>query len=105
LITGVTGAREQLLLHRQRLSARNRQLREQWSLQVQPIRAPLGLTDRAREAAQWLVRNPEWPIGAALLLLVLRPGRTVRWAGLAWQGWAAYRRLSRVLGPQGLRAR
>jgi YqjK-like protein len=101
----IAGTREELLLHRERLRARSQQLREQWSLQVQPIRVPLGVADRARDAVKWLVRNPEWPIGAALLLLVLRPGRALRWAGLAWQGWAVYQRLNRVLGPQGLRRR
>lgn len=92
--------REALLLRRERLRLRSGQLRQDWVLQVQSLRAPLGVVDRAREATHWLVRNPAWPIGAALLLLLLRPVRVLRWTGLAWQGWAAYQRLRRVMGPR-----
>jgi hypothetical protein len=96
----LNNSRDELLLRRERARARSLQLRDQWSLQVQALRAPLGVADRARDAMHWLVRNPEWPIGAALLLLLLRPVRVLRWAGLAWQGWVAYQRLRRVVGPR-----
>ena len=53
--------------------------------------------DQAREATQWLVRHPEWPLGAALLLVLLRPGRVLRWASLGLQGYGVYRRVQRVM--------
>ncbi len=63
-------------------------------------RTPLSLADRARAAVQWLARNPEWPLGAALLLIVLRPSRALRWSAYAWNGYTLYRRAQRVLGPR-----
>ncbi len=92
--------REELLLRRERLRLRSRQLRQDWSSQVQVLRRPLSLADRARAAVQWLARNPEWPLGAALLLIVLRPGRTLRWSAFAWNGYNLYRRAQRVLGAR-----
>ncbi len=94
------GTREELLLRRERLRMRSGQLRQEWSLQVQVLRAPLGLADQARAAVQWLARNPEWPLGAVLLIVVLRPGRVLRWSGYAWQGFSLYRRVRRVLGTR-----
>lgn len=61
------------------------------------LRAPLGVADQARAATRWLVQHPEWPLGAALLLVLLRPGRVLRWASYAWQGYGVYRRVQRVM--------
>ena len=69
-----------------------------WSQQVQVLRRPLGVADKARSATQWLLQHPEWPLGVAALLIVLRPGRALRWASYAWQGYGLYRRVQRVLG-------
>ena len=82
---------------REQLMLRSAQLRRDWALQVQVLRAPLGLADQARAAGQWLLRHPEWPIGAAVLIIVLRPGRALRWAAFAWQGYGAYRRVQRLV--------
>ena len=92
-----TPDRAEVLLRRERLIHRSGQLRSDWSLQVQVLHKPLGLADKAREATQWLLRNPEWPLGVAALLIVLRPGRALRWAGWAWQGYGLYQRGQRVL--------
>ena len=88
----------ELLRKRERLLMRSNVLRQDWSMQVQVLRAPLGLADRARAATTWLVQNPLWPLGTLALVAVLRPGRVLRWGGLAWQGWAAYRRVQRLMG-------
>jgi hypothetical protein len=77
--------REELLLRRQ---------------QVQVLRAPLGLADQARAAVQWLARNPEWPLGVALVIVLLRPRRALRWASYAWQGFSAYRRVQRLMARE-----
>jgi hypothetical protein len=93
-----SSAYHELLRRRERLLMRSNLLRQDWSLQVQVLRAPLGLADQARAATAWLVQNPLWPLGALALVAVLRPGRVLRWGGLAWQGWAAYRRVQRIMG-------
>ncbi len=93
-------AREELLLRRAQIQQRSAQARAEWAQQAHVLRRPLDLVDRARSAAQWLLQHPEWPIGALLVMVVLRPGRTLRWAGYAWQGWGLYRRVQRLVsGP------
>lgn len=94
----MNAAREELLRRRERLQLRSGELRHEWAQQVQVLRTPLGLADRARDGVHWLVRHPEWPLGAALLVIVLRPGRALRWASYGLQGYALYRRAQRVIG-------
>ena len=91
-------SRDDLLRRRERLLMRSSMLREDWSRQVQVLRRPLGLADRAREGVHWLARHPEWPLGVALVVLVLRPGRSLRWASYALQGYGLYRRAQRLVG-------
>jgi hypothetical protein len=93
-----TPDRDEVLRRRERLILRSDQLRGTWSRQVQVLRSPLGVADQARSAAQWLLQHPEWPLGVAALVIVLRPGRALRWASYAWQGFGLYRRVQRVLG-------
>ena len=89
--------RDELLQRREQLLLRSAQARAEWVQQADVLRRPLALVDRARAAAQWLLQHPEWPIGALLLVAVLRPGRMLRWAGFAWQGYALYRRAHRLM--------
>lgn len=98
-------APDELLRRREQLVHRSSQLRHDWSQQVQVLRAPLGVADQARAATRWLVQHPEWPLGVAVLLIVLRPGRVLRWSTYAWQGYGLYRRVQRVMTsvPQGKR--
>jgi len=83
---------------------RSGQLRADLSLQVQGLRKPLGLADQARSALQWLARNPEWPLGAVVVLVLLRPSRALRWASYAWNGYGAYRRVQRLMSKMGPRS-
>jgi hypothetical protein len=83
----------ELLLRQQRLLARSAQLRERLARDAQAMRAPLSLADRTWALAQWLRRNPAWPLGAAGLLLALRPRRALSWATRLWWTWQALRRL------------
>jgi hypothetical protein len=93
--------RDQLLRRREQLVLSSAQARADWALQAQVLRRPLDWVDRARAAAQWLVQHPEWPIGALLVVAVLRPGRALRWASYAWQGYGLYRRVQRLMaGPR-----
>ena len=55
------------------------------------------LADRVRDGVHWLVEHPQWPLSAALILVVLRPRRALRWATFAWQGYSLYRRVQRGL--------
>ncbi len=96
-------AHEELLRRRERLQWRSGQLRHEWAQQVQVLRAPLGLADRAREGVHWLARHPEWPLGVGLLLVVLRPGRVLRWAGYGLQGYTLYQRAQRIMGQPPVR--
>lgn len=72
-------------------------LRQEWGQQVQVLRSPLGMADKARSGLHWLAQHPEWPLGAAALLVLLRPGRALRWASYGLQGYALYRRVQRVM--------
>ena len=98
-----TPDRDEVLRRRERLIQRSSQLRQDWAQQVQVLRKPLGLADQVRAGAQWLLQHPEWPIGVGTLLIVLRPGRALRWASYAWQGYGVYQREQRELGrmPRG----
>lgn len=94
----VAAAREDLMARRQRLLAQSSALRAGWSLQVQALRRPLGMADRARDAVEWLVRNPQWPLAALVVVVVLRPRRVIGLAGTLWSGFTLYRRVRRTLG-------
>lgn len=89
--------RDELMRRRERLILRSAQLRRDWSAQAEALRAPLGIADRARAATHWLAQHPEWPLGAALLVVLLRPGRALRWASYAWQGYGVVRRVQRLM--------
>ncbi len=95
----MSATRDELLQRREQLLLRSAQARSEFLQQTQVLRRPLGLVDQARSAAQWLMQHPEWPIGALLVIVVLRPGRALRWAAYAWQGYGVYRRVQRVISP------
>lgn len=90
-------AHAELLRRRERLLLRSERLRLELAAQVHTLRRPLAVADKAREATHWLLAHPEWPLGAAALVLVLRPARTLRWAGYALQGYSLYRRAQRLM--------
>ena len=80
------------------LRLRSAQLRIQLADQANDVLLrPLALADQARAGLSWLKRNPEWPVGALVLLLVLRPRRAVRIVTLAWSGWRAVQTARRWL--------
>ena len=89
--------RDELIQRREQLRYRSAQLRQEWRQQVEVLRRPLGRVDQARAATHWMAQHPEWPLGAAVLIVLLRPGRALRWAGYAWQGYGVYRRVQKLL--------
>jgi hypothetical protein len=95
----------ELLIHQHQLLLRNEQLRIKMADQLQVLRAPLAVADQAQRGLQWLCRNPHWPIGALVLLLVLRPRRAALWGGRWWWIWKTFKKTrdwlaKRLLSPQ-----
>ena len=85
--------KHELLARQQGLLLRSAQLRHSLKEQTQPLKRPLALADSAQSALQWLYRHPALPIGAAALLLVLRPKQALVWADRAWQVWKSFQRV------------
>lgn len=83
---------DDLALRQQRLLMRSAELRADWAHQVQGLKGPLVIADQARAGLQWLARNPAWPLGCLLVLIVVRPGRALVWGGRLWWAWGMYRR-------------
>ena len=83
---------DELVLRQQRLLLRSAQLRLTLADQLQAIKRPLAVADRAQTALQWLYCNPLWPLGALMLVLVLRPQRAVLWGGRLWLAWKTFER-------------
>jgi hypothetical protein len=83
---------DDLLLRQQRLLVRSAQLRLSLADQAQVFKKPMAVVDQVRNGLQWLYRNPEWPLGALVLLALLRPRRTLLWTGRLWWAWTAFNR-------------
>jgi hypothetical protein len=82
----------ELELERQRLLQRSAQLRVELGAQSGVLNTPLRLIDNARTGVHWLRNHPEWPLGALALLVLLRPGRVLRWSTRLVWGWQLWRR-------------
>jgi len=87
----------ELLQRQQHLLARSAALRLRLANQAQVLQAPLAVIDQARAAAQWLRGHPQWPLGALVLLAVLRPQRAMRWASRLLWGWSLYQKMQQWL--------
>ena len=87
------------IARRQReLLRRSSALRSRLAEQADVLRGPLSLADQARDGWHWLRAHPEWPVGVAVVLVVARPRRSLRWALRLWTAWRFWRRLQdRVL--------
>ncbi len=88
---------DELLLRQQRLLVRSAQLRITLVDQVQVLKKPLAVADQTQARAQWLYRNPQWPLGALIVLAVLRPRRTILWGGRLWWAWTTFKRLRNLV--------
>ena len=81
-----------LMLRQQQFLIRSAQLRISFAEQTQVLKRPLALADDARAGMQWLLRNPQWPLGVLVFLIVVRPSRALRWGGRAWAAWRSLQR-------------
>jgi hypothetical protein len=93
----VADRHRELELRRARLLARSTELRMAVGQQAQVLRTPLAVADQVRDGARWLRQHPEWPIGALVVLVILRPRRVFRWSSRLFWGWQMWRRARPVL--------
>ena len=82
---------DELVLRQQRLMVRSGELRLTLKDQTQIFKKPLAVADQARSGFQWLSHNPQWLLSALLLLVILRPRRTIIWSGRLWWTWKTYK--------------
>jgi len=86
-----------VLLRQQLLLRRSEDLRSSLAEQVVVLERPLAVVDAVQRGLHWLYAHPLVPLGGLALLVVLRPGRVVRWAGRLWWAWQAMRRVQRAI--------
>ena len=94
---------DDVVLRQQRLLARSAQLRLILSDQTQALRQSLSWVDQAQSGMAWLRHNPQWALGAVLVLAVLRPRGAIRWVGRLWWGWQSFKRVRQWLESNSLR--
>lgn len=83
---------DELVLRQQRLLVRSARLRLTLADQARVFKRPLTVADQAQASLRWLYRNPRWPLGALLVLFVLRPRRAILWGGRLWWAWRTFKR-------------
>lgn len=84
-----------LRLRQQALLARSAGLRADLASELSRWRPAFGWADQARAGLAWLRQHPEWPVGAVVLIVLLRPRRALGWGLRLWSAW---RVLLRVRG-------
>ena len=99
----VFDTRQQVLAARcESLQVRNAQLCQQLADDSRVLRAPLAGADRVLGGLRWLRAHPQWLLGAAVTLLVLRPRRSWRLGLRLWSGWRLWQQVKRWQAQTGL---
>lgn len=88
-----------LVRRQQQLLVRSTALRGELAREAMVWQPPLALADRVHAGWRWLRAHPEGPLAAALVLVVLRPRRALRWGWRVWAGWRLWQRLQGRLQP------
>jgi len=83
----------ELAQRRARLVAQAEAQRTTLAQSIAPWRGPLALADRGLAALRYLRSHPVLPIGAAAMVVVLRPRRAVKWLRRGWVFWGVLRKL------------
>jgi len=95
---------EDLAAKRQRLVAKAAVQRVELAHQIQPWRARLAVADKGVSIVRTVGRHPLLLAGAAMLLAVWRPRRTVKVLQYGWVAWQLVRELrAQPLGTAPLR--
>jgi hypothetical protein len=95
---------EDLAAKRQRLVAKAAVQRVELAHQIQPWRARLAVADKGVSIVRTVGRHPLLLAGAAMLLAVWRPRRTVKVLQYGWVAWQLVRELrAHPLGAAPLR--
>ena len=82
---------------RVRLLERAAREREDVAQTLQSWSQPLGFVDRCVGAARYVISSPLLVAGAVLVVALVRPLRTLKWAQRALGLWQGYRWLTRKL--------
>lgn len=91
-------ARELALARRQqRLIFRSAELRHRWAVAADGLRPPLATADRVVDAGRWVQAHPQAVLAGALVVLLMRPRRALRWGLKLWTGWRLWQRVRREL--------
>lgn len=83
----------EIALRKQRLQFQAEQQRQELSAGLAVVDSVLDKVDRLRDGVHWLREHAPVVSTFALVLLLLRPRFTLRWARRGWLGWQLYRRL------------
>ncbi len=60
---------------------------------MQSWQKPLQLADQGISVLRYLRQSPAWLVGTGMMLIALKPARTLRWLKLTWAGWMIIRKL------------
>jgi len=82
---------------RARLLERAALEREQLAQTLQSWAQPLAFVDRCLAGVRFVISRPPLVAGATLVLALLRPRRTFKWARRAFGLWQGYRWLTRKI--------
>lgn len=88
----------EIRLRRERLIARAAAQRESVAHDLDALAPAIRVVDRGIAGVAWLRAHPGVLLAGAGVMLVLRPGRTLRWSLRIFSAWQAYRRLTARLG-------
>ncbi len=86
-----------IFLQQQQLLVRSERLRNTISDQTQVFKRPFAIIDIVLASVNWLKQHPKWPLGAVVVLVVLRPRKSILWGSRLWGAWKTYKRLKSQL--------
>ncbi len=87
----------QIRARRERLIARAELQRDELEREIDVWQPAIGVLDRALAGYAWIRAHPEILVAAGVVMLVLRPRRTLRWSMRFYSLWQTYRRFSAKL--------
>lgn len=82
-----------LALKRQRLQFHAAAQRQELAAAVQPFTPLFAGADKVNDGVHYLKAHPETLAAAAIVMAVLRPARSFRWARRAFSAWRLWGRL------------